>query len=524
MRTFSHDSHHYGAKHYIQETARNLRERGVVAMEPNTFAKSESNHLFVFGIKEADKTRVGNVIKVTSDGSVETLEVGFTRHDMSLNDNFDAQPGRTIPVENVTFGACKLLIQKYEINRFLYSAPLKNPPQTDDDLLVEPNRNTPGPDITGNTFMNVASNDDKPLLIELLIDLRAALQDQNHDSLRRHHHARKVFIARLLWPLMDMMDKMVFTWAKRKQLTISDPVVALCTHRQNILQDEISAVKQNPEAIINLYFRYRDEVLPMLHSSSPYICKLAMGRAVLFASIKVPWEDWDIASWVVYFARRFFLATNPDLAYIFCLLHMHGPHWEISNDDEIWACKLPSIKDKAGPLDQFESGYEELTSPEYFTDIWTKIENSMMARCGISTTQFLGMSKEQRKPYTPKLGRVNGLVAHSLLNIPLTTAQQLLCVKAQDYLTHIGWLRYFQAYVAPNCHGSEKFHGNPFSSNLHLDHGRIQVIRNSTMSDVVHQLDYLKSLLQDIKHTEWPHDSSMHHPEYTLGRSFSHQL
>jgi len=215
---------------------------------------------------------------------------------------------------------------------------------------------------------------------------------------------------------MDMMDKMVFTWAKRKKLTISDPVVALCTQRQHILQDQITAVKDNPDAIIKLYFQYRDEVLPMLHASSPYICKLAMGRAVLFASIKVPWEDLDISSWVVYFARRFFLAANPDLAYIFCLLHMHGQHWEISGDDAIWACKIKPIQDNAGPLDHFEHGFEAQTPGGYFNSMWKTIENSMMQNSGISQEEFQQMSQEERKQYTPKLGRVNGLVAHSLLN------------------------------------------------------------------------------------------------------------
>ena len=248
---------------YTHELVNVLRKRGVEA-RGSVFA-APMDDLFVFGARGVTQT-VSTVCRVprVHDG---VAMVAFTTGDFMLNDNFDVEPGRTLRVENCTFGAAKLLIELAEVKRFI---------------------SQPG----GEEGIRVDWKTLRPLIRPVIYD---QYLQQPHSLEARQH-----FMFELMLQEMYAMDDAAMELARKKGWpTGTDPVVDLCHAR---VKDR-DATKQwlmglwdqdGPqlavEMVYNKYSALRlavlapgeDGSLPPLLRADPRIAKLAVGRKVLF--------------------------------------------------------------------------------------------------------------------------------------------------------------------------------------------------------------------------------------------------
>jgi hypothetical protein len=160
---------------------------------------------------------------------------------------------------------------------------------------------------------------------------------------------------------------------------------------------------------VDAFVALRIELLPLLPYTEPRIAKLAVGRKTYFPFMGA-WGGLKVDEWSVFFARRYFMARNPDLAYPFVLLHLHGGASEVSDDDDLWAFKLP--KPEAG-------------TPLLRPDVMAAVEAGAPTR---------------------KLGRTNRLAAQSLLEddggVPPAAEE------AAAYLEACGWRAWFNTHAA----------------------------------------------------------------------------
>ena len=327
--------------HCRAQTLARLRAEGFAAERYNQATGREYSYVFT---QKSGKPAL--VVRISPDTGV--LLQAFTTGDLlGFNDNFDCVPGRTVPVENCTFGAAKLLMEAHELW-------------------------------------------------------------QRPDALPVAERAKR----------MGEVDRAVAKLAAKKGYGLEDPVVAACAAR-TIVENENENENEATAGDVEKYIELRFALLPHLPHTNPRIAKLAVGRAAYFP-LMAQWGA-GIDEWSVFFARRYFMARHLDLAYPFCLLHLHGAACEVSEDDDLWACKLPSTA-SADPLLEALDAVSEAAA-------------------------------------TRKLGRVNRCAALALVGLFDVAAAAgegpkksmmgtLPYAQAAAYLVACGWTRWFNTYVA----------------------------------------------------------------------------
>ena len=374
---------------FIQQTVTNLKARGTVVIPPS------AGPVLLFSANDA-RTKVATAVHP------DTLASVFTRGDLTLSDNFDADPRRTKPVENCTFGAAKLLLEKHHAAQFL------SPAWTAERVRSK--------------LADFAAVDGKTLDEALAAPalFLAELQDSPHDL-----PTRRTFLARLMWRQLAAVDAAVFAWASKskKHIRADDPVLALCRGREAtlaLLRESLAGV-DDYDRVAKAYFGVREALLPALLDGNPRFAKLAVGRKVLFPLLDDLWHGKngapvDLSVWSVAIARSAQLGQHADLAYAFVMAQTMGHHTETSDCDDLWAVQVQGGDD--GPLQAL--GAATVEAREAF---WAEIA---------------------AKTPTRKLGVANALAARRLLGV--VEADEAAALEA---LTACGWVAWFEAHVAP---------------------------------------------------------------------------
>ena len=328
---------HHASVHayYTSHTLAELWTRGVRAMpHPNAFLFSDETG-----------RRVATAVRM------DLSQSAFTRGDLGLSDNFDAADGRTVAVENCTFGACKLLLERHQARAFVATG--------DAEALAR--------------FAKYDGVAEDP----------AFLEAQRRPESRE---ARAAFLEAMAARHLRAVDEAVLRLGKAKQALQADPLYAFCKGRD--LAD----------SSLEAYLQARTALLPLLLQANPRFAKLAVGRTVWFPLVERLWsptdpDALDLSIWSVVLARRCQLARHPDLAYTFLMLHCYGDyHCETSDKDDLWALQVMPPEEGSGPLDWLlpQNGMDALAEAMF----WDRIAAAAPTR---------------------KLGRANALVARSLM-------------------------------------------------------------------------------------------------------------
>ena len=384
---------------YTAAAVAQLRARGIVRLP------SARAYLF----SDADDTR-----KVATAVNKETLASVFTRGCLTLSDNFDAVADRVKAVENCVFGPAKCLLERAGAAEFVSGA--------------------------WTAEMVTAKLPDFAVVEQLELD--ALLTDpalapcwfNELKNAPENMGVRKQFLARMMVRHFKGADAMVFVWAGKKQIGVEDPVVAFCTERKEALETQyaalVASVDDNTytyEKVSEQYFASRAPLLDMVHAD-PRFAKLAVGRKVIFPLLDDKWSGKngrvDLAVWSVALARSAQLARHPDLAYIFAMAQIVGPHTETSDCDDLWAVKFKVEKGVLGTLQQLLAPESTVEADDAF---WAKIAE---------------------KASTRKLGLANGLALRRLTGA-LTPAEAIEEKRALLALTECGWISWFERNVAP---------------------------------------------------------------------------
>ena len=334
----------------------------------------------------------------------------FTRGDISLSDNFDLHAGATLPVENCTFGAAKLLLEAYEARAFVHS-------WTDAQVRRS---------LDGFAAIRFGGEDFSKRLDDALAhpehrDLFRLIDSQPGDA-----DVRAYFLAEVMRPHFAGLDaKALRVQAKQRLDPAREPLLQFVHARAEAMEARrtLELPKLEPFAAIEAYVEARAPLAGYLATCNPRLSKLAIGRGVLYPLIAPQWDDL-LAMWSVFWARRCMLAHSPDLAYLFLMFQRFGIHAEVSKDDDVWAVRADGFaKEDEGPLDCFFRG-------------------DPLAACHL--LRAIAVEGPRRK-----LGLANQLVARSLVH-KLTADEDAAALHAQRRLTAIGWDRWFAEHVLPH--------------------------------------------------------------------------
>lgn len=465
---------------YLDRTVANLKRRDIVSFTPAPEAidgelgrrpiseNAAWSRLHVFGTRGG---KVSTVIRLVSTGGDKKLFTAFTTNDITLSDNFDRQLGRTVPVENVTFGAAKVLIERHEMEAFIHD------PKADRVANV--------------VAAYVKAKDPNPEHVGFANHLKEEMARGPYPGepafvfADRRADERKDFLASVLAGKVMGVDADIAKLAIDKKIDPSDPVLSASMDRKADIEDRLQSAVTNgsASAVLNVYRKTREDLLPLLPRASPYFAKMAFGRGVYFPLIETLWSSphFDLGCWTVFLTRRYFMAANLDLAYLFCLLHAHGPCCETSAHDAFWAYQWkPLQKETMGPLCAFKHRSNWPTRA---------VEAVDPALVGPHLDEFwAGYHAVCTKA---KLGVVNDRVARSLLGEPFRGAEELSYRWACQYLRQCGWFDFMEKHVAPLCHTER-----PPTWDGALPGEFVRLIRSSTLESVEQDLAYLSRSLR----------------------------
>ena len=266
---------------------------------------------------------------------------------------------------------------------------------------------------------------------------------------------------------LDAVDNDILKISAKKKLA-HQPIVQLCESRKQYVQHLKSSLQiaKPPQEIVASYFQLRDAFLPYLVNCDPRIAKMAVGRNTIYSVMGTTWNS--VCDAAVFFTRRSMLAHNPNIAFLFCLLHKFGPACEISKDDNIWAYKLVPTVESMGPLDYLlKTGSSDPT-------LWGCAQDPDLQ--DIFTNY---MDK--------KLGNVNNLVAASLTRHPIEEETVFKFHNAQILLTACGWRDWCSNYVYK---GEDIFNPPPLPDNM------LRFLERSTARDAKMALNFLNDQLK----------------------------
>lgn len=399
----------------IAQTRSLFQRQGIHCMSRQDAETGEELFLFcTTRAQPADQTnsKVATVVRLSMqpNAAASKVFVAFTTKDPMFNDNFDFEQGKTVPVENCTFGAAKVFVEAHEISTFCYD-------ETKADVQTL---------VAKFEAMKDVPEEARARLLSVLNDATTT-EAQRLD-------ARREFMAKdVLAPRIAATDKAVLALAQKKGI-VNDALVQLCQARAAQSSVLFDITTKSYDEIVSLYIDVRMRLLDEVADTNPRIAKLALGRQVLFPLVQDLWisPDVDLGAWSVFFVRRFFMAQNPDHAFLFCLLHLHGLVCEVSDCDDLWAKKVPEPADKqAGALCFVLSSLPTTTTTSLLLD---SIEDAAPSR---------------------KLGVVNRRVALSLLGLQQEENAEQQAAFAQAYLTRCGWASWFNTRIAPRCAGND---------------------------------------------------------------------
>ena len=397
----------------------------------------------------------------------QKLFVAFTTKDPMLNDNFDFVPGRTVPVENCTFGAAKVFVERCEIHGFCHD-PIALPDAYVCSLVSK--------------FEGVPETERERLLGVLASDSESASMSEENRM-----DARRTFMKEVLRTRIDATDKAVLDLAQKKGITREeDALVKACVSRTKDMEALVAraaSTTATPAEIVALYCNARTMLLPHVALTNPRLSKMALGRQVLFPLMQEVWSspNVDLAAWSVFFVRRFLLASHPDLAYMFCLLHRFGLSCEVSDCDDLWAKKVAAPADKSAGALCFVLETEA-------SETLDAIEAAAPSR---------------------KLGVVNRRVAFALLGLQAEDSEEEgamirmmggTALFAEAYLTRCGWTSWFNTRIVPlvgDGGGSPVVCGGAFlfAATLVLPEPMRAAILGATLDDVAETLRALAAAL-----------------------------
>lgn len=371
-----------------------FQRQGIHCLMQSNAQPGDKEERFLFCTTRLGEThsKVASVVRL-SRGPIHKVFVAFTTKDPMFNDNFDFEQGKTVPVENCTFGAAKVFAESNEISTFCYD-------ETKPDIQSL---------VRKFEAMKDVPEEARSRLLYVLND--ATTTEAQRLEARCEFMAKHVLATRI-----GATHQAVLALAQKKRI-VGDALVQSC--------QSPPAESTAPHEIVALYMEARMRLMDVVADTNPRIAKLALGRQVLFPLLQDLWTapDVDLGAWSVFFVRRFFMAQNPDHAYLFCLLHRHGLVCEVSDCDDLWAKKVPEPEDKqAGAL------CFALTPCDRTTSLLDSIEDAAPSR---------------------KLGVVNRRVALSLLGLEPEQAPQ--AAFAQAYLTRCGWASWFNSRIVPRC-------------------------------------------------------------------------
>ena len=446
-----------------------LHARGTTTIKHMRLAEDGST---VYFFKSAQVDKLSTFVRFTAGGMVDFV---FTTGDPFFNDNFDFDVSQgVLPTENCAFGVAKSMTELAEIDLFL-NDPVAFVASVDYPGFIR-GRAMPPPPPEG---ADVYSHYDAWL---------ARLLAANYDAMMRDVDGRVKKQTKWANPAVDPVVRHLLAEYQRTgggqalkeqvELALTGPPSTLqChfAHRMPVAHAVFAIYKLDRQ---RLYGHQAAPAEPaLLLEANPRIAKLSVGRVTL-PSFQAPWtnDSQAISEWAVFFARRFFLAHSPMLGFAFCLVHRHATTaCEISNDDEIWAYKLPTDDtDAKGPIDKL-----------FFFDAFQPAR--------FETLHKIGATAHKRK-----LGTVNARVARSLMGLALDADVEAHRQVGEAYLRSIGWTQWFDEMVADRL-----YPGQGFSV---LDHHTLPPeLCHALYISTVHDLSaFISALTAHLPHTARP--------------------
>ena len=195
----------------------------------------------------------------------------------------------------------------------------------------------------------------------------------------------------------DDLGKAILKWAEKKGFAETTPLVR---------QVELTKGKS--------YDEIRDAMLKDMMAAPPVLCKMGIGRGVIYDLIKDPWIHGCTGDMCVFLARRAFMMENLHIATAFCFMDWYLFQLEMSKDDDVWAFEMKPPSENEGPLCHIKY------PANYLIDC--------TAAYGLKTAAL-----------SRKLGLVNGKVASALMcgeGVVLTDEQKA----SVQFLIEIGWV------------------------------------------------------------------------------------
>jgi len=171
------------------------------------------------------------------------------------------------------------------------------------------------------------------------------------------------------------------------------------------------------------YDEIRDAMMKDMMAAPAALCKMGIGRGVIYDLIKDEWILGFTADMCVFLARRAFLMQNIPRAAAYCLLDWHLFQLEMSKTDDLWAFQIDPPSEGEGPLCHI------------------KYDNNYLQD---ATSAFSLKTKSMHR----KLGVVNAKVASSLMGYEreVLNASDTASI---NYLVEIGWTQ----WLANECYG-----------------------------------------------------------------------
>jgi len=434
----------YEMKECLRGTIARLKQTGIIAWP----SFRSDTLLFV----DSRTNKVTNAIVFRPD----SLFNAFSTGDFMLNDNFDKLPGQ-VPVENCTFGACKLLLEEYCWNQVLQRVDPAFPDKEFDDLIEAMGKNYFKMHTEVIFWAGKIGKKDPRVWEEDIVKVAQEIVSRNS----------------------DIVGRIQSIGALSKTLPKNDP--GLKAQVWDIVMSEggyqsgfVGPVRNQFDVKVNFAQKYLAAnrlLLPHLASCNQRIAKMAVGRNALYPLIGKTWDA--LAEDAVYFARRSILAHNTEVAFLFCLVHKFALTTEVSKDDVIWACKVEPLQEDLGPLDSFKRENDGLPFYDEFGPIWVRPIRD-------NNVELLRIMQEAP---SKKLGRVNHAVAMDLMQV---TSSFVNRSTSQQILRACQWDRWFGTYAYP---GHYVFNTPPFQPEL------LKMLHDSTLDQAKMALRLLHSSL-----------------------------